>query len=268
MEQLEGKVAVVTGGASGIGRGIALALAKEGALLVIADIEETPAQAVAEEIRADGGRAIAVKTDVADRDSLRALAVKAYEAFGAVHVLCNNAGVFVGGQVMETPPEEWAWMWAVNVMGVVEGVRAFLPRMRAQGTEGHIVNTSSISGLYPTPNQGAYCASKYAVVAISERLRVELAPDGIGVSVLCPSGVRTRITESRRNRHREFGGPVETAPLVSGSNPTAIEPAEAAALVVRGIRDNRLYIHTHLEWKQRFRERFDAIFDDFRAIES
>ena len=192
MNDLAGKVAVVTGGGSGIGRGIAQALADEGTHVVIADIEDSPAATVAQELRQKGVRAIPVHTDVADPASLELLAARAYDEFGAVHILCNNAGVFIGGPLADTAPEEWAWLIAVNVMGVVYGVRAFLPRMRAQGAAAHIVNTGSISGLYPTPNQGAYTATKYAVVGYSERLRAELEPEGIGVSVLWPSGVARR----------------------------------------------------------------------------
>ncbi len=271
MQDLRGKVAVVTGAASGIGRGIAEALADEGVNVIVADIEENPAETAADELRAKGVRSLAVWADVADPASLRRLADRSYEEFGTVHILCNNAGVYVGGPVVETDPGDWAWMLAVNLMGVVEGVKVFLPRMRAQGGDAHVVNTGSISGLYPTPNQGAYATSKYGVVAFSERLRVELEPEGIGVSVLCPSGVRTRIGESRRNRHERFGGPDFTPPPPRPDPPPAntnvLEPIEVGRLVVAGIRDNRLYIHTHSEMRERYEERFRTILADFSPLE-
>jgi NAD(P)-dependent dehydrogenase (short-subunit alcohol dehydrogenase family) len=262
MKELSGKTAVITGAGSGIGRGIAHGLADEGAHVVVADIETGAAQTVAAELRAKGARSLPAQVDVADPASLEALASRAYAEFGVVHVLCNNAGVFIGGPLLETPPAEWAWLMAVNLMGVVSGLRAFVPRMRAQGGEAHIVNTGSISGLYPTPNQGAYTATKYAVVGLSERLRAELGPDGIGVSVLCPGGVATRISESRRNRHAAFGGPLETPPAVQNRQ-GRMDPLDVGRLVVAGIKENRLYIHTHLDLKGWIEERFNHILADF-----
>lgn len=269
MEDLAGKVAVVTGAGSGIGRGIAHALADRGCHIVAADIEVAAAETVAAELRRKGVRALAVQVDVADAASVGALAERAFAEFGAVQVLCNNAGVFIDGPLLETQPEEWAWLIAVNLMGVVNGLRAFLPRMRRQGEAAHIVNTGSISGLYPTPNQGAYSASKYAVVGLSERLRVELEPDAIGVSVLCPSGVATRITESRRNRQAAFGGAGETHPLPPAptSRTGRMDPFDVGRLVVAGIRENRLYIHTHLNVKGWIEERFNHILADFAPLE-
>jgi NAD(P)-dependent dehydrogenase (short-subunit alcohol dehydrogenase family) len=268
MKDLKDRVAVITGGGSGIGRGIAHALAAQGVNIAIADIERAPAEAVVREVRAMGVSAMSVVSDVADTASLSTLADQVFDRFGQVHILCNNAGVFVGGPVAETPAAEWAWLFAVNVMGVVETVRAFLPRMRSQGGEAHIVNTGSISGLYATPGQGAYAASKYAVVGFSERLRVELEPEGIGVSVLCPSGVRTRIGESRRNRHEIYGGPVERpGQPPAAPNPNVMDPMDVGRLVGQGIIDNRLYIHTHLNVKPRYQERFEQILADFEPIE-
>ena len=270
VRELRNKVAVVTGGGSGIGRGMAHAFAGEGMNVVIGDIEREPAEAVAAELRERGVRAIAVQADVAEPASVDGLAARGYDEFGAVHVLCNNAGVFIGGALADTPPEEWAWLIAVNLMGVVNGVRAFLPRLRLQGGQAHIVNTGSVSGLYPTPNQGAYTATKYAVVGYTERLREELEQEQIGVSVLCPSGVQTRITQSRRNRQQQFGGPIFSEPLPAARErrPDVLDPMEVGALVVRGIKENRLYIHTHLSFKPRCVERFARILADFVPLEA
>jgi NAD(P)-dependent dehydrogenase (short-subunit alcohol dehydrogenase family) len=269
VRELAGATAVITGGGSGIGRGIAHALADEGVQIVVADIEADAAASVADELRDRGVRTLAVRSDVADAASLQALAERAYAEFRQVQILCNNAGVFMSAPLAGTSPEDWAWMIAVNLMGVVNGVRAFLPRLQAQGGESQSVNTGSISGLYPTLNQGAYAATKYAVVGYSERLRAELAADGIGVSVLCPSGVRTRLVESRRNRHEAFGGPVQSAPRAQsgGEGSQVMDPLAVGRLVVQGIRDNRLYIHTHLNVRGWIEQRFAQILTDFAPLE-
>jgi NAD(P)-dependent dehydrogenase (short-subunit alcohol dehydrogenase family) len=274
MRDLRDKVAVVTGAASGIGRGMAHAFADQGMHVMVADIEETPAEAVAAELRQKQVRSLAFTVDVADAAGLDALAERAYGEFGEVHVLCNNAGVFVGGPVAETAIEEMHWMMSVNFWGVVHGVRAFVPRFRAQDGAAHIVNTGSVSGLFPTPDQGAYTATKYAVVGYSERLREELAEEGIGVSVLCPGGVRTRIGESRRNRPERFGGPVGTTPRPRAATPAraapsrSLDPLEVGQLVVRGIQEDRLYIHTDPLWVDRYQARFARVVDDFALLEA
>ena len=272
MKELRGKSAVVTGGGGGIGRGIAHALAEEGVNVVVADIEPDSAETVAAELQQLGVRAVAVQTDVIDASAVDALAENAYEQFGEIHVLCNNAGVFAGGPIAETAVEDLDWMLAVNFDGTANGVRAFLPRMRAQDGEAHIVNTGSVSGLYPTPHQGAYSASKYAVVGYSERLQQELEPDGIGVSLLCPAGVRTRIGEARRNRQAQFGGPVVAPPRPprgpdADRDPRWLDPMDVGKLVIQGIRRNRLYIHTDASWERLYRERFERILADFELLE-
>ncbi|MCZ6785120.1 MAG: SDR family NAD(P)-dependent oxidoreductase, partial [Proteobacteria bacterium] len=178
MEKLTGKVAVVTGGGSGIGEALARAFAGEGMHVVVADIEGEAAERVAREVRGTGARALAVRTDVADAESVRALADAVYAEFGAAHVLCNNAGVLLMGSAVGASVGDWQWVLSVNLMGVVHGVDAFLPRMRAQQGEAHIVNTSSVAAL---GGGGPYGASKAAVLAFSEALHRELADEGIGV---------------------------------------------------------------------------------------
>ena len=204
MRDLDGKVAVVTGAASGIGRALADAFGAAGMGLVLADVEADPLVAAAAELGSRGVDAHAVVTDVAQADQVEALAVAAEDRFGAAHVVCNNAGVAPIGPVLETRLEDWRWVFDVNLFGVVHGIQAFGPRLVAQG-EGHIVNTASSGGLITVPGFGAYVATKHAVVGLSETLYQELAGTGVGVSVLCPGLVATQIFESERNRPRRRG---------------------------------------------------------------
>ena len=265
MEQLEGRVAVITGGGSGIGEGLARACHAAGMRIVLGDVEEEQAARVAND-------AIGVRADVSSRESLEELAARAYEAFDAVHLLCNNAGVLTSSPLVETPEADWEWTLGVNLMGPVHGVRAFVPRMREQpGDEAHIVNTASVAGTFAIEGMpiGVYTASKYAVVGYSEMLRLELAPDGIGVSVLCPGGVATRIQEAGRNRPDALGGPVEQAPedLAGRENrPPAMEPREVGERVLDGVRANRLYIFTHADQRGPVEERYHDMMAAYDAI--
>lgn len=277
MEELSGRVAVITGSATGIGRGMALAFAEEGMHVVVADINMGPAEETAAEVRAKGVRGIVVRVDVSDRASVAALAERAYAEFGAVHLLCNNAGVIVSKPLMEITSEDWRWLLAVNVEGVVHGVRAFVPRMRAQGGPAHIVNTSSIAGAAPldSRNLGAYSATKAAVLAYSEVLREELAPDGIGVSVLFPGRVPgTNLSNSELVRPQVFGGPRPVTPRQSAEVPRELPagvtrwtmtPQEVARKVVLGVKANRAYIAADPERKAAPGGRFRRILDAFDA---
>ena len=251
MRELRGKTAVITGAGSGIGRSLSLAFAGEGMNIVLADIELANAEAVAAEVRAKGVQAVAVRCDVSDRESVAALAARASEAFGGVHLLCNNAGVVPFATIQDTAPANWDWAMAVNVNGPFNGVNAFLPALRAAG-EAHIVNTASIAGLYALPGLAAYVASKFAVVGLSEAMRMDLAPLGIGVSVLCPGGVRTNIAASTEHRQARFGGPVavpvEYRTAAAGAD--SMEPDDVAALVVRAVKENQLYVPTHPDTRQ------------------
>ncbi len=273
MEDLRGKTAVVTGGGGGIGRALVLALANEGANVAVADIDIAAAEAVRDEAAALGVRAIAAHCDVSDREEVSALADVVFAEFGTVHILCNNAGVVRFQPLKEMTATDWDWVSGVNLQGVVNGVLAFLPRIRAQGEGGHIVNTSSIAGLSYTAgeNIGSYVITKYAVVGLSEDLHRELASEGIGVSVLCPGGVQTRILDAGRNRPDEFGGPIP-API-RGQDPTgehapqaSLKPETVAAMVLRAIHTNQLYIVTHPETRVMVEQRFKAIMAAFDAI--
>ena len=226
MRELAGKVAVVTGGGSGIGRGMALAFAQAGMRVVVADIEEPEARKVVAEIEAMGQDALAVQTDVSKRDAVEALAERAYAEVGRVELLCNNAGVFVFGPLDVQRDSDWRWILSVNLEGVVNGLQAFVPRMKQQSGQKHIVNTASLAGVVALPGLGVYTASKYAVVGISETLRLEGASYGLSCSVLCPGAVNTNIISSDRNR------PAELADSGPRSGPS-VPPGVAAELLSR-----------------------------------
>ena len=279
MQELNGKVAVVTGGGSGIGRALALAFADEGMDIAIGDIERDAAERVADEVRAKGRRAAAVACDVTDLASVRALAEATRAELGGAHVVCNNAGVIGGNAAVEMSEGEWTWVLGVDLHGVVNGLQAFLPGLVEQG-EGHIVNTSSIAGLVPlaAPNIIAYTTAKYGVLGITETLHEELRPHGVGASVLCPGVVNTRIAESARNRPEAAGGPPsEPAPPIqlppTGEMPRIIganvlEPDVVAQRVVEGVRNDDLYIVTHPETREAVEVRFAAILAAFDRLDA
>ncbi len=254
MKELAGRVAVVTGAGSGIGRALAHALAREGMRIVAADLDEA---GMAETLK--GLEGIAVRTDVTDLAQVQALADRAWAAFGGVHVLCNNAGVAVWGGLETASHRDWQWVLGVNLWGVIHGVEAFVPRMIEQKTEGHVVNTASMAGLVASQGLGVYNTSKYAVVGLSETLAKDLRPYGIGVSVLCPLGVATRIRDSERNRppalrnaHVARAEPIQ---LLGRTLP----PENVADLVVAAIRGNHLYVIPHEESLEAIRKRFQRI---------
>ncbi len=259
MESFEGRVAVVTGGGSGIGRALVEAFARERARVVVADIDARAADDVAAAIRAGGGDALAVPTDVADLASVQALAHRAFDRYGAVHVLCNNAGVALWGGLESATHRDWQWALGVNLWGVIHGIEAFVPRMIAGAQGGHIVNTASMAGLIASQGLGVYNTAKYAVVGLSETLAKDLRPYRIGVSVLCPMGVRTQIRASNRNRpvhlRNERETPGEGVDLIGRTLP----PDAVAQMTLDAIRAGQLYVITHEEGLEPLRRRFQRL---------
>ena len=262
MDDLAGKVAVVTGGASGIGLAAAQRLGAEGTRLVVADIEAERLDTAVAGLTTAGFDAIGVVTDVTDLGSVTALADAAFDHFGAVHVLFNNAGVAVSGPIAEMTHADWKWVIDVDLWGPIHGVEAFLPRMIDQRQGGHIVSTASFAGVVPNDGLGVYCVAKYGVVAMSEVLARELREHDIGVSVLCPMRLATDIDASGRNRQDSYGGPeAQQYPEVDEEEMAGrmLGADDAAELVLHGIRTNQLYLFTHEESRGFIRRRFERI---------
>jgi NAD(P)-dependent dehydrogenase (short-subunit alcohol dehydrogenase family) len=254
---LADRVAVVTGGASGIGRALCLAFAGAGAHVVVADLDEAGMAETVAGVAKAGRRAIAVRTDVSRLADVRALADRAWSELGGAHVLCNNAGVALWGGLDTATHQDWEWAIGVNLWGVIHGVEAFVPRMIAQRAEGHIVNTASMAGLIASEGLGVYNTTKYAVVGLSETLQKDLRRHEIGVSVLCPMGVTTRIRQSARNRPaalRNAAGPVSGGEVELIGRYLTTE--HAAERVLRAVLANRLYVITHSEGLEPLRRRF------------
>ena len=265
MEIFRGRTAVVTGAASGIGLGMCRSFSREGMNVVMADIEADRLTAAAGEIskEADGG-VLAVPTDVSDPGRLERLAARVSEAFGTVHVLCNNAGVLLPNRpIWHHDLDDWKWLMGVNLWGVVHGLQAFLPGMIEAGEEGHVVNTASAAGLYSIPGIGPYCAAKQAVTAITEVLDQDLRKAGsrIGVSLFCPGPVASNIAHAARNRPGWEPGPGDTEALqTSASNlATGMHPDQTGDLVFDAIREQRFYVFTDDSTMQQSRRRAEAI---------
>jgi len=271
MMELAGKTAFVTGGASGIGLALGQALAQAGMNVMLADIESTALTAAVGGLSDQGLTNVrSVTCDVADRVSVEEAAEATFKAFGAVHVVCNNAGVAGGSGIDDISIETWRWVLDVNLMGVLHGVRTFLPHIRGHGQGGHIVNTASMAGMSSGLGFSPYSASKFAVVNMSEGLAMQLAPLDIGVTVLCPGFVRTRIWESGRNRQERYGPTQVPTPgshaarlaaTLATLNESGLDPLGVARRVVAAIRKNELYVFTHSgpQWRSELALRFNTI---------
>jgi NAD(P)-dependent dehydrogenase (short-subunit alcohol dehydrogenase family) len=269
MKELQAKVAVITGAASGIGAALARRFVLEGMKIVLADIEGEALHKTTDKLRETGADVLAVQTDVSNGGAVESLAAKSLEHFGCVHVLCNNAGVGApAGPIWERTLSDWEWVLGVNIWGVIHGIRVFTPLMIAQG-EGHIVNTASMAALCANPLLGIYDASKHAVMAISEALHFELAMRNspVKISVLCPGPLPTRINESERNRpltlaNSKSSARSDSAPFTTPASAkphTTIDLASVADRVIQAIRQEQLYVITHPELKPLIRYRMEAI---------
>jgi NAD(P)-dependent dehydrogenase (short-subunit alcohol dehydrogenase family) len=265
VHEVEGRTAFVTGGASGIGLGMATALAGAGMNVVIADLRRDHIETALDTL---AGKPIhAIELDVTDRDAFARAADEAESVFGHVHVLCNNAGMGILGPVTDARYDDWDWGLGVLVGGVVNGIQTVLPRMRAHGEGGHIVNTSSMAGVLPIPGAAIYITAKAAVIGLSEALRSELAGENIGVSAFCPGPVQTNIREGGRIRperyadsgYTELERDLEERP----NSPLWMDPIECGERVLAGIRNDDLYIFTHREFREGAEERFRAMVASF-----
>lgn len=265
MEEFAGKVAVVTGGGSGIGRAIAESLASEGMRVVVADIDGASATETADLAVARGAEAWGRRTDVTDLEDVKRLAEEVRERFGPVDVLCNNAGVMSWHHADEASHTEWEWIVSVNLWGVIHGIETFLPQLKEGGRPGHIVNTASMAGVTPSAISSLYSTTKYAVVGLSETLRDELREDRIGVTVLCPGAVRTRLRETTgQTRPADVASP-DDGPARPGLGAAfePREPEEVGRMVVDAIRHDRPYIFTDARLRNRVEERYRQVLAAF-----
>lgn len=268
MREFRGKTAVITGAASGIGLGLAKRFAEEGMRLVLADVEEPALEEARAALETSGSEVVAKKTDVSNFEEVEALADLAYETFGVVNLLCNNAGVGTACALWCCTLDDWKWILGVNLWGVIHGVKAFVPRMIEQGADAHVLNTASVAGLVSGPQLGIYATSKFGVVALSEALYYDLRMAGhnIGVSVLCPGFVRTRIAEAARNRPPELSEGAAQDWVASDAAKQIIaagmEPSEVASIVVNALQEGKFYIFTH-PWTHTFvKRRVEAVLSE------
>jgi len=269
MQDFKGKTAVITGAGSGIGRGMAIAFARAGMRIVVSDIERAAAEAVAREIAAEGGKSVAAVTDVSRLEDVKALAATADQAFGPVHVLCNNAGVMVQRRGTDATHQDWQWVVGVNLWGVIHGMEAFLPGMRAHGQEAHIVNTASMNGIFPSAYSAMYSTTKYGVMGLSETFANELKGSNVSISILCPGAVASRIHEAERNRPKELiaspaGAPHERSSIYDISPP--LDPLLAGDQVLNGMRHKQLHIFTDMKVAPYVQARHDRMMSEFEVL--
>ncbi len=271
MEQLEGKTAFITGGANGIGLAMAKAFLAEGMNVAIADVDQAALADAEATLRGSNAEVRGYPLDVTDRAQYTAVADQVEADLGPVHLVCNNAGVYRGGSMDSVTYEDWDWVMGVNVGGVINGVQTWVRRIEAHGQGGHIVNTASMAGMVTSPGLGVYNTSKFAVVGLSEALREDLAEQGIGVSVLCPGMVQTRILESERTRPEALAPEDESAEAAAKAHSEMMQMAmnagipaeEVAQLVVDGVSQNLMYLFPHPEMKASTELRVQAILDAF-----
>jgi NAD(P)-dependent dehydrogenase (short-subunit alcohol dehydrogenase family) len=263
VREFERKVAVVTGGASGIGYSLARALGREKMRVMLADIEVDALDSAVAELKSEGIDARGVECDVADRASVQRAAAETLAAFHKIHVVCSNAGVIAGGPMELITPGDWDWVIGVELMGSVHVIQAFLPHLKSRGEGGHIVTTASLAGMWCTPGTSPHNAAKFGLVGLSESLAAELAGTSIGVSMLCCGFVRTRQADCARNRPERYGTQTEGSAAAAAQLAALIrsgqEPDEVAEKVMRAIKENELYIITTPEFRSEVEGRFQRI---------
>jgi NAD(P)-dependent dehydrogenase (short-subunit alcohol dehydrogenase family) len=268
MRDFIGKTAFITGGASGIGLGLAQTFAEAGMKIALADIEGPALAAAVDGLKAEGAAAIGIECDVADRQSYTRAAERAFAAFGKVHLLCNNAGVARTGPIWEIAESDWEWTIGVNLMGMIHGLQIFVPHMKAHGEASHIVSTSSMAGMRASVAGGPYTATKYAMVGLSEQLAKELDGGKIGVSVFCPNNIRSNMPNNGRNRPTRFGGAIDAkadphaaahVATMMDRNRGGMDPREAGQRVKIGIENDQLFIFSHANEKPVIEDRFRRI---------
>ena len=277
MQDVTGKVAFITGGASGMGLAMARSFSAAGMKVAVADIQQDALDRVGAEFKGANANVITLKVDVTDRAAMEDAARRTEAAFGKIHVVCNNAGVAVGGPLDAMDYKDWDWVMGVNLAGVINGIQTFVRRIESHGEGGHIVNTASMAGHLPIPGLGVYNTTKYAVVGLSETLRADLAAKNIGVSVLCPGVVSTNIFDSGRNRPTALKGDVDTSSLTLMTDVpeaeraarlaelvgNALDPAVVGDMVLAAIQANDPYIFTHPDLKAMVDARTAAIGESF-----
>src|ERR1700749_884040 len=275
MKDFAGKAAFITGGAGGIGLAMARALGQRGMKVAIADVEAESCARAVEALRREGITAIGTTCDVSDREALAEAARRTFAEFGKVHVLCNNAGVSRAGPVESIAASDWEWVIGVNLKGLVHGLQLFLSHMKAHREEGHIVNTASINGVAGVALAGPYSATKFAVVGLSKVLAAELQDTAIGVSVLCPSWVKTRMLDNGRNRPSRFGGPIkldadnanaERNERYAKALESGLDPARVAQLVIGAIEARRLFVFTHAETRAAVERGYGLMMQGFDGL--
>jgi NADP-dependent 3-hydroxy acid dehydrogenase YdfG len=265
MDNLEGKVAFITGGASGVGLGMAKAFCSAGVKVIIADIRQDHLEEALGSFDSDTAKIHPMQLDVTDRKAMESAAREAERVFGRIHILCNNAGIYLYGPIQKATFDDWDWVLNINLGGVINGIHAFVPRIISHGEGGHIVNTASISGIFVAGGTGVYTTSKFAVVGLSEALRLDLEPENIGVSVLCPGFVNSKIYDCGTTRPDQLANsgyavkPEILEKLKKAHDEIGMDPLEVGEKVLSAIRMNNLYIFTHPEFAQEIRRRSEAL---------